>query len=38
VGLDQVRGAVVQAFQEVFGLALEERNVAELFASTGVGE
>ncbi len=37
VGLDQARRAVVQAFQEVFGLALVKGNIAELFASTGVG-
>jgi len=37
VGLDQARRAVVQAFQEVFGLALAEGNIAEFFASTGVG-
>jgi hypothetical protein len=38
VGPDQTRRAVVQAFQDVFGLALVEGNIAELFASTGVGE
>ena len=37
VGPDQVLRAVVQAFQEVFGLALAEGNVAEFFASTGAG-
>lgn len=37
VGPDQVLRAVVQAFQEVFGFALAEGNVAEFFASTGVG-
>jgi len=38
VGFDQARRAVVQAFQEVFGFALAEGNVAELFTPTGVGE
>lgn len=37
-GPDQTRRAVVQAFQDVFGLALEEGDVAEFCASTGVGE
>ena len=34
---DEVRRAVVQAFQEVFGLALAEGNGAEFFAFTSAG-
>lgn len=37
VGFDQALGAVVRAFQEVFGIALAEARVTEVFAHWGVG-